>query len=110
MTQRILDWKPHHPEVEVRLSGGINRPPMERTEKTARLFQQARALAYDLGLEIEEVLVGGGSDGNVCAALGVPVLDGLGAVGGGAHARHEHVLVDAMPLRAALVMRLLQTV
>jgi glutamate carboxypeptidase len=66
-------------------------------------------LAYDLGLDLEEALVGGGSDGNFCAALGVPVLDGLGAVGGGAHARHEHVLVDAMPLRAALVMRLLET-
>jgi glutamate carboxypeptidase len=110
MTQRILGWKPHHPEVEVRLSGGMNRPPMERTEKTAHLFHQAQELAYDLGLELEEALVGGGSDGNFCAVLGVPVLDGLGAVGGGAHARHEHVLVDAMPLRAALLTRLLETV
>ena len=110
MTQCILGWKPHHPEVEVRLSGGMNRPPMERTEKTAQLFHKAQALAYDLGLDLAEALVGGGSDGNFCAVLGVPVLDGLGAVGGGAHARHEHVLVDAMPLRAALVTRLLETV
>jgi glutamate carboxypeptidase len=83
---------------------------MERTEKTAHLFHRAQELAYDLGLDLEEALVGGGSDGNFCAALGVPVLDGLGAVGGGAHARQEHVLVDAMPLRAALVTRLLETV
>src|SRR5919199_568660 len=110
MTQSILGWKPHHPELGVRLPGGMNRPPMERTDKTAHLFHRAQELAYDLGLDLEEALVGGGSDGNFCAALGVPVLDGLGAVGGGAHARQEHVLVDAMPRRAALVTRLLETV
>ncbi len=110
MTQRILGWQPHHAEVEVRLTGGMNRPPMERTERTAQLFCRAQELARDLGFELKETLVGGGSYGNFCAVLGVPVLDGLGAVGGGAHARDEHVLVDDMPPRAALVTRLLETV
>lgn len=108
-TQRILSWKPHHPDVQVRLTGGMNRPPMERTEVTAGLFRRAQSLAHDLGFDLDETMVGGGSDGNFCAVLGVPVLDGLGAVGGGAHARDEHVQLDAMPLRAALVAHLLET-
>lgn len=110
MTRRILSWKPHHSEVQARLTGGMNRPPMERTEATVQLFRQAQKLADELGFGLDEVQVGGGSDGNFCAVLGVPVLDGLGAVGSGAHARDEHVLVDDMPLRAALVTRLLETV
>lgn len=110
MTERILGWKPHHPEIQARLTGGMNRPPMERTEGTAQLFRQAQELAGVLGFDLSEVQVGGGSDGNFCAVLGVPVLDGLGAVGGGAHARDEHVVVDDMPLRTVLVTRLLETV
>lgn len=110
MTQAILGQQSHHPDVRVEITGGMNRPPMERTERTGELFDRAKALAHELGFELDEALVGGGSDGNFCAALGVPVLDGLGAVGGGAHAVTEHVEVADMPRRAALVARLLETV
>jgi glutamate carboxypeptidase len=84
-------------------------PPMERTEKIAELFDHARRLAADIGFELKEGLAGGASDGCLCADLGVPVLDGLGAVGGGAHATNEHVEVASIPLRAALVARLMET-
>ncbi|HUG89112.1 MAG TPA: M20 family metallopeptidase [Actinomycetota bacterium] len=84
------------------VSGGMNRGPMER-EASQGLYERLRALGYDL----PAAEVGGGSDGNFTAALGVPTLDGLGAVGGGAHARDEHVLVDEMPARAEMVARLI---
>ncbi len=90
------------PRVTLTLEGGWNRPAMERTGTTARLVALAQALAGQLGVSLGEAAVGGASDGNFVAALGRPVLDGLGAIGSGAHARHEHVLVDAMPERAAL--------
>lgn len=89
------------------VTGGINRPPMERGEGTVRLFRQAQALAGELGFALEEAATGGGSDGNFTAALGVPTLDGMGAVGGGAHAAHEHVerahLVDRTALLAGMI-------
>jgi glutamate carboxypeptidase len=93
---------PHDDRVRLDLSGGWNRPPMVRTETTAALFSLARQVGESIGLDLHEVAVGGGSDGNFAAALGCPVLDGLGAVGGGAHARNEHASVSAMPQRAAL--------
>jgi glutamate carboxypeptidase len=110
MTRVIHGLKPHNEGAKVEVTGGIKRPPMERTESTAALFEHARKLAAELGFELEEQMSGGGSDGNFCAAVGTPVLDGLGAVGGGAHAEHEHVYVETMPRRAALVARLIQTV
>ncbi len=110
MTQVILQQHAHHPDVQVKMTGGINRPPMERTARTEELFHQARRLARELGIDdLQEAMVGGASDGNFCAILGIPVLDGLGAVGGGAHAVTEHVNVADMPVRAALVARLLET-
>jgi len=88
------------------VAGGIDRPPLERSASTV-LFARAQAHAAALGLDpLEGAEVGGGSDGNLTAALGVPTLDGLGAVGGGAHAEDEHVVVDRMPERAALVAAL----
>lgn len=90
------------PRVTLTLEGGWNRPAMERAETSGRLMALTRALARQLDVDLGEVTVGGASDGNFVAALGRPVLDGLGAVGAGAHARHEHVLVDAMAERAAL--------
>jgi glutamate carboxypeptidase len=83
--------------------GGINRPPMERTRATARLYRQARALAAELGLELEEASTGGASDGNFTSALGIPTLDGMGAVGDGAHARHESILIEHLAPRTALL-------
>jgi glutamate carboxypeptidase len=105
----VSDLQTHHPEAKVDVEGGIVWPPMERTEKIAELFDRARRLAADIGFELDEGLAGGASDGCLCADLGVPVLDGLGAVGGGAHAIDEHVEVASMPLRAALVARLMET-
>ena len=108
MTSRLLGLRPHDPQIRVEVAGGMNRPPMERTPETAQLFALARVLAAGLGFELGETSTGGGSDGNFCAAVGIPVLDGLGAVGGGAHARDEHILVKQMAPRAALVAHLLR--
>jgi glutamate carboxypeptidase len=91
------------------LSGGLNRPPMERTAGGRRLFRLARKLAAELGVTLEESLSGGGSDGNFTAALGVPTLDGLGAVGEGMHAPEESVLIDRLADRTALLAKLLTT-
>jgi glutamate carboxypeptidase len=89
------------------LEGGFTRPPLERSPGAARLFEQAREHGKALGLDLHESSSGGGSDGNLVGALGVPVLDGLGAEGGGAHARDEHVLLDSVPVRARLLSQLL---
>ena len=87
--------------------GGFDRPPLERTEAVGRLYGQAREIARELGIDLREGDTGGGSDGNFTAALGVPTLDGLGAIGDGAHALHEHVDIDQLSDRAALVAGLL---
>jgi len=90
--------------------GGFDRPPLERTGAVERLYLQARAIAREIGHELTEGSTGGGSDGNFTSALGVPTLDGLGAIGDGAHALHEHVEVDALPDRAALIAGLLTSI
>ncbi len=109
MVEVVSCLKPRHPEATIEIEGGIIWPPMERTEKISELFDHARRLAADISFELHEGLAGGASDGCLCADLGVPVLDGLGAVGGGAHATDEHVEVASIPLRAALVTRLMET-
>jgi glutamate carboxypeptidase len=91
----------------IEIAGGINRPPMERTAGTARLFRKAQKLARELGLEIFESATGGGSDGNFTSALGIPTLDGLGGVGEGAHAPHESILTCRIADRVALLAKLL---
>ncbi len=101
---------PRDSRVRLTVTGGIDRPPLERSPAVAALYEQARDLAGSLGRTLEEGRTGGGSDGNFTAALGVPTLDGLGAVGGGAHARDEHVLVEPLPFRAALLAGLILTV
>jgi glutamate carboxypeptidase len=89
--------------VAVTVAGDINRPPMERTEAVASLFEKAHDAAASFGYELGETQVGGASDGNFVAALGVPVLDGLGITGDGAHTLHEHILVSDIANRAALI-------
>jgi glutamate carboxypeptidase len=89
------------------VSGGINRPPMERTRGTVALYRRARTLAAELGLDLQEAATGGASDGNFTSALGVPTLDGMGAVGEGAHASHESILIDHLAPRTALLAALL---
>ncbi len=98
--------KPFDKRCSVSVEGGLNRPPMIRTAKTARLFQLAASLASEMGLDLDECGVGGGSDGNFTAALGVPTLDGLGAVGEGAHASGESVFIGTLAERAALLAKL----
>jgi glutamate carboxypeptidase len=95
------------PGARVEVTGGFNRPPMERSAGVIRLFEIARACAAEIGVELSEGATGGGSDGNFTAALGVPTLDGLGAVGDGAHALHEHVELAPLPARAAILAGLL---
>jgi glutamate carboxypeptidase len=89
------------------VTGGINRPPMQRTRATVRLFRQAKAMAAELGFILEEASTGGASDGNFTSALGIPTLDGMGAVGEGAHARNESILVEHLAPRTALLAAML---
>jgi len=100
--------RPILPGAKLEIRGGFNRPPME-PKMSAALYVKARALAKELGIALGEAFVGGGSDGNFTAALGVPTLDGLGVVGEGAHSPHENIVVRAMPERAALLAGLLTT-
>jgi len=104
----IRSLKPVDRRVTLELSGEINRPPMERTREVAELFQKARDLADSFSYELGEAQVGGGSDGNFVGALGVPVLDGLGIAGSGAHTLHEHILISDIAKRATLVTALLR--
>lgn len=106
LDRKFRALKPFDKRCSLELTGGLNRPPMERSKGVAALFTTARKLAADLGVELEESSTGGGSDGNFTAALGIPTLDGIGAVGEGAHASHESVLIDRIPDRVALLAKL----
>jgi glutamate carboxypeptidase len=109
--ERILsNLKPIDDRTKVFVSGGINRPPMERTPAVVELFEKARAIAADLDFELGEAQVGGASDGNFLAAMGIPVLDGLGISGDGAHAVHEHIEADDIARRGALIGGLLLSI
>jgi len=98
---------PFDERVSLELLGDINRPPMERTPAVVELFEKARSLAASFDYDLDETQFGGASDGNFVAALRVPVLDGLGITGAGAHTLQEHVLVSDIARRAALVTLLL---
>jgi len=106
LEKRLRALRPLTRGARLEIRGGFNRPPMER-RVSAALFNRAKSSAAKMGLSIGECVAGGGSDGNLTAALGVPTLDGLGAVGDGAHSAHEYVLVRTMPERAALLAVLL---
>jgi len=108
LERRMHALKPIHKGARLELRGGFNRPPLERRHSSA-LFACAQRIAKQLGFRLGEAAAGGGSDGNFTAALGIPTLDGLGAVGDGAHSPDEYVLVQAMPQRAALLAALLAT-
>lgn len=101
--RQLRGLKARNPVCRLVLTGGINRPPMERTAAIAALFQQAQGHARLLGIALEEAATGGGSDGNFTAALGIPTLDGMGAVGAGAHASHEHIVRGELAARTALL-------
>ncbi len=106
LERRFASLKPFDKRCTVEVHGGLNRPPMERSAGTRRLFQTARKLAAELGVNLEESASGGGSDGNFTAALGIPTLDGLGPVGEGAHAPHESILTDRIADRTASLAKL----
>jgi glutamate carboxypeptidase len=106
LERRLHALSPILPGARLEIRGGFNRAPLER-KFSAALFAKAKSLAAQMGLSLEECTAGGGSDGNLTAALGVATLDGLGAVGHGAHSAHEHILINTMPVRSALLAALL---
>jgi len=110
LERKFRSLKPFDKRCSLEVTGGLNRPPMERSAGIVLLFRLAQKLGRELGVTVEESLTGGGSDGNFTAALGVPTLDGLGGVGEGAHAANESILVDRMADRTALIAKLLAAV
>ncbi len=103
----ILSLQPNNPKANVTVTGGMNRPPMPRTDIIGAAFATAQRIGTELGLAFGEGHTGGGSDANFVAPLGVPVLDGLGPMGNGAHSEREHVLIRSLPERTALLASLL---
>jgi glutamate carboxypeptidase len=101
--------KPFDSRVQLVVTGEINRPPLERTDQVVALYEHARSIAATFGYELGEAQVGGASDGNFAAAVGASVLDGLGVDGDGAHAIHEHIIIDDIPRRGALLAALIAT-
>ncbi len=105
----IRNLKPHNDGARIVVSGGLNRPPMERNEKNVNLFLKAKTVAASMNLELKDCVVGGASDGNFCSALGAPVLDGMGMVGGNAHADGEFVYRDTIIERTTLLALFLKS-
>jgi glutamate carboxypeptidase len=103
MERRFRSLRAVDRQCRLEITGGLNRPPMERTSGTVALFRRAATMAAGLGFQLQEAATGGGSDGNFTSALGIPTLDGMGAVGEGAHAPHESILLDALVPRTALL-------
>lgn len=110
MERKVKALRPVNKKCSLQIEGGVNRPPLERTKQVAALFQTAQKIALELGFPLAEIAVGGGSDGNFTGGLGIPTLDGLGAVGDGAHATHEYVVAAELPRRAALLAGLIEVV
>jgi glutamate carboxypeptidase len=110
INRKLRSLRPFDKQCKLELRGGVDRPPMERTAGVAELFRRASELAKHIGWKLEEAAVGGGSDGNLTAALGIPTLDGLGGVGEGAHAPTESIIISELPKRAALLGALVESV
>jgi glutamate carboxypeptidase len=110
MERKVKSLRPVNKKCQIQIEGGVNRPPLERTKQVAALFQKAREIGLELGFSLNEIAVGGGSDGNFTGGLGIPTLDGLGAVGDGAHAAHEFVVAAELPRRAALLAGIIEAV
>jgi len=109
LDRKLRALKPFDKHCELSMEGGINRLPMERNAGVVSLYKKAQAIAKQVNWELEEAAVGGGSDGNFTAALGIPTLDGLGAVGEGAHANHEHIIISELPRRGVLLAGLIES-
>jgi glutamate carboxypeptidase len=110
LERKLRSLKPFDKHCKLKMTGGINRPPMERTPGVAKLYKKAQEVACKFGWKLEEAAVGGGSDGNFTAGIGVPTLDGLGAVGAGAHAIHEYIVISELPHRALLLAGMIEAV
>ncbi|HEV3039813.1 MAG TPA: M20 family metallopeptidase [Candidatus Angelobacter sp.] len=110
LKEQFLSLRSFDPNCRLEVTGGLNRPPMERTAGTVRLLETAQDVAKTLGFDLGESATGGGSDGNFTSALGIATLDGLGAVGEGAHAAHESIFLEQLPLRTALLAGLIATI
>jgi glutamate carboxypeptidase len=108
--RQLRALKPFNRKCKLEITGAVNRPPMERRAGVAMLYKKASEIAKELGWKLEEAAVGGGSDGNFTANLGIPTLDGLGGVGEGAHATHESIVISELPRRATLLAELIEAV
>jgi len=110
LDRKLRALKPFDKHCKVSIEGGVNRMPMERNAGVAALYKKAKAIASQMDWRLEEAAVGGGSDGNFTAGIGVPTLDGMGGVGTGAHALHEHILISELPRRALLLAGMIETI
>ena len=110
LDRKLRALKPFDKHCKLQVTGGINRLPMERNAGVAALFKRAREIASRVGWKLEEASVGGGSDGNFTAGMGIPTLDGMGGVGEGAHARHEYIVISELPRRALLLAEMIESV
>lgn len=108
LESKFRSLQPKHPEASVSVSGGMERPPLERTESVLALYREAVEIGSTFNYSLNEYWTGGGSDGNLTAAMGVPTLDGLGVEGDGAHASHEHILIPSLSKRATLLYHLIR--
>jgi glutamate carboxypeptidase len=108
--RKLRSLKPFDKHCKLEMTGGINRLPMERTAGVAALYNKAHAIARQVGWQLEEAAVGGGSDGNFTAGMGIPTLDGMGGVGEGAHAVHEFIVISELPRRALLLAGMIESV
>ncbi len=108
LDRQLRALKPVDKRCTLHLEGGINRMPMERTEGVAALYAKAKTIAHQVDWKLDEAAVGGGSDGNFTAGMGIPTLDGMGGVGEGAHAVHEHILISELPRRALLLAEMIK--
>ena len=107
--RKLRSLKPFNRKCSLTISGGMNRPPMERTAGVIALYKKASEIAQKLGWKLDEAAVGGGSDGNFTAGMGIPTLDGMGGAGRGAHAVHEHIVISELPRRALLLAGMIET-
>jgi glutamate carboxypeptidase len=108
--RKLRSLKPFDKHCKLEMTGGINRLPMERTAGVAQLYKKAQEIARQMGWKLEEAAVGGGSDGNFTAGMGIPTLDGMGGVGEGAHAVHEFIVISELPRRALLLAGMIESV
>ena len=109
LDRKFHSLKPFDKHCKLSVEGGINRMPMERTAGVVALYRKAQAIAKNIGWKLEEAAVGGGSDGNFTAGMGIPTLDGMGGVGEGAHAVHEHIVISELPRRALLLAGMIES-